>query len=263
MASLRPSSEGPRSDHRSHRPLLSCGTSSAVCFVPGAARCPTFSRQDCRVPTFADRSGELGIFFSPDDIGGLHVSAPAVNPLRRAEVDHDHNHSGLTLWVACRSAACFRDGRASVLCTLHVVDQLLSPQWLFSPPHMQYMDFIITDPVVDPTRTDPNLAIVRARKFGNLSSHFFETRKMICDFNDLLNHCPCCFWFVESNEGSDGVKLEQSRLGPDHLSHLASLRFASVWETVRPSRIACSPRAIPSRTEIRRFISSKVETSTR
>src|SRR5690606_18048287 len=69
--------------------------------------------------------------------------------------------------------------------------------------------------------------------------------------------------FVERDVFDDLLQVTQRRLGPDRLSHLAKRCLASAWLTVRPSRSACSPNAMPSRMESLRCSPSNVFTSMR
>lgn len=127
---------------------------------------------------------------------------------------------------------------------------------LFSPAHMENADIGSIHSVVDPARANPYLTIQGMRELRHWSAHESKTLQVVGDCEDLLNNGLGRFWLVERNVFSNRIELNQRRIRPDYFSHLRRRFLASACDAVRPSRIACSPRAIPSRTDNLRFISS-------
>jgi len=57
---------------------------------------------------------------------------------------------------------------------------------------------------------------------------------------------------IQRNVVSNGIQIVKRRLGPDYFSHRAMRCVAWVWDRVRPSSTAFSPRAMPSSRLMRR-----------
>lgn len=99
------------------------------------------------------------------------------------------------------------------------------------------------------------LTITRAPEFLGATSAVRVFYKLLDVAEDTFDKLCRRDRILKGNVVSNGIKIGQCRLGPNYFSHLARRFLACAWVAVRPSAIACSPRAIPSRMAMRCCIS--------
>lgn len=83
--------------------------------------------------------------------------------------------------------------------------------------------------------------------------------RMVCQLLDMRkdpqDKRSRCSRIFQCNVVSDCIKIRKRWICPDYFNHLASRVLACAWVEMRPSAMACSPRAMPSRIAMRCCIS--------
>ena len=90
-----------------------------------------------------------------------------------------------------------------------------------------------------------DLAIAEAAEFPWHGAAFWMSGKLFHVREDPLYQAPSGFRVIESDVISDGIKIAQGGFGPNYFSHRDIRVLASACESVRPSSMARSPRAMP------------------
>ena len=106
--------------------------------------------------------------------------------------------------------------------------------------------------VKDPARWFDDLPVASARaEFPGAAATFWVIGKLSYMLDNALNQRFCGDRVLYGDVIGDRFKVSDGRFGPDYLSHLERRFSACAWVIVRPSAIAISPRAMPSKTVIR------------
>src|SRR5205823_12847480 len=118
-------------------------------------------------------------------------------------------------------------------------------------------------PVENPTGRLDNLSVPPALEFGRLGTALWIACELLDATKHPLNQRLRRFRVIQRDVIGNCLEIAQRRLGPDYFRHRVIRCFAFACDTTRPSSIAFSPRAMPSRRLIRRWSVSYVSTSTR
>ena len=106
--------------------------------------------------------------------------------------------------------------------------------------------------VEDPARRLDDLPVTAApAKLLWPASALRMVGKLADMLDDALHEQTGRCRILQGGELGDRFQVRERRLGPDYLSHLARRFSACSWLSTRPSAIAISPRAMPSRMAMR------------
>jgi len=95
------------------------------------------------------------------------------------------------------------------------------------------------------------LAIRQATEFGWKGTHPGKFLKHSNGSEYLLDQSMSRRRFLQGNIICNRIQILNRGISPDYFSHRFNCCFAWMWLEIRPSRMALSPRAIPSKSRIR------------
>jgi hypothetical protein len=108
----------------------------------------------------------------------------------------------------------------------------------------------------DPQGAHNEVTVSRIRKIVRDRTHLGKRLQQLGLPEDCLNQAAGRRVIIERDMVGDLLEILKRRLGPYQASHRDRRFFASAWLSTRPSSIAFSPFAIPSRSPILAFIAS-------
>ncbi len=123
---------------------------------------------------------------------------------------------------------------------------------LLDPHDVQDDDAAVVFPIENPAGGLDDLPDPQAPQLGEFGPEAGVIGEPLHVLENALDEGPRCSRVFQRDMVGDGVEVLKGGLGPDYFSHRPRRRFASAWETVRPSSRARSPRAMPS-SSFRRF----------
>lgn len=123
---------------------------------------------------------------------------------------------------------------------------------LLAAHRVQDMDRLTVIPVENAHGRRHQLTISRSLQFRWKGTHLRVSGEISDVFEDVVDKTPGGIGMFQRDIVGDGVEILERGYRPDYFSHRDMAERASSCETVRPSSMARSPRAIPSRTVIRR-----------
>ena len=138
-----------------------------------------------------------------------------------------------------------------------------APDQSLAAHHVNNEDLLVFSSVEDSTRRNDQLSIWHSWEFGRAGAKAGKSSQGINLLENSSDECACCFGFVQCDVVSNGVQVMKSGFRPDQFNHRFILLAACSCEHDRPSWIAFSPRAIPSKMRILSWRCSNVWTSTR
>jgi hypothetical protein len=116
---------------------------------------------------------------------------------------------------------------------------------------MNGVDDLFLDAIENTARRHNQLAIRQATQLGWDGTHARKPLKRFDGSEYLLDQLTGRGGFLERNIIRNRLQILNRRVSPDYFSHRFNRCFARTWVEIRPSFIAFSPRAIPSRSRIR------------
>lgn len=126
------------------------------------------------------------------------------------------------------------------------------PQPSFSAHDGQDVDLVSVMPIKHATGRLDDLAVAPALQFLRFRAAFRMLGQLVNMAEHMADEPACGFGIVQCNVVCDGVQIAQCRLGPDYFNHRDIRALAWACDTMRPSSMAFSPRAIPSSRLMRR-----------
>ena len=112
---------------------------------------------------------------------------------------------------------------------------------------MNDVDDLFFKAIENSARRNNQLAIRQAPEFGWSRTHERKLLKALNGSKDLLDQFMSSLGFVQRNIISNRIQFLNRRFRPGYSSHRFNRCLAWMWVAVRPSWMALSPRAIPSR----------------
>ena len=116
---------------------------------------------------------------------------------------------------------------------------------------MNDIDDLFLNAIENTARRNYQLAIRQATEFRRQRAHLRKPPKPFNSREYLSDPLMSCLGLVERNVIRARIELLNRRVCPDYLSHRFNRCLAWLWVEVRPSWMALSPRAIPSKSRSR------------
>ena len=116
---------------------------------------------------------------------------------------------------------------------------------------MNDVDDLFLNAIENTAGRNNQLAIRQATEFGWKPAHLGKFLKHSNGSQRLLDQLMSRRRFLQRNIICNRIQILNRGISPDYFSHRFNRCFAWTWVETRPSWMALSPRAIPSKSRIR------------